>query len=356
MTRATPGAVAAVQPATDLPPLSRPHPRSHPRSLWFAGSILLVIALAVMSLRFGIRATHWSEIWMALTAYDGDIAEHIVVQTMRLPRLCAALLTGAALGTAGALIQALSRNPLADPGLLGVNGGAALGVVLCILVLNTSDPADFIWAALAGGFIAAGLVYFVGGGSRASVLRLILAGAAVSALFMALTRGLLLASQQALDVYRFWVLGGFDGIQAEMIYPLLPFLGLGAVLAAAATYGLNALSLGEEIARGLGVRTGLARLTAGLAIVVLCGASVALAGPIAFVGLIVPHLARWIAGPGLGWTVLFSSSLGACLLLAADLLGRLPLFGGNMQAGVMTALIGGPMLIWLVRRHGVGTL
>ncbi|MGR3759155.1 FecCD family ABC transporter permease [Roseobacteraceae bacterium NS-SX3] len=336
--------LTAGQPAADL------------RLPWLAVSVLGLALLSAAALRLGVRPTAWADVWAALTAYDAASAEHIVVRSMRLPRLLGAVLAGAALGISGALIQGMTRNPLADPGLLGINGGAALGVVMSLLLFGITDPAGFVWIALGGGLAASVLVFLLGGGSQANPLRLILAGAAVSALFLALTRALLLVSQQTLDVYRFWVLGGFDGILPATLYALLPFLALGTLMAAAAGFGLNALMLGEDTAKGLGVRTGLTRLTAGIAIVLLCGGTVAMAGPIAFAGLIVPHLARWAAGPGIGWTIAFSAVFGALLLTAADLLGRLPLFGGNMQAGVMTALIGGPVLIWLVRRNGVRKL
>ncbi|WP_264211203.1 FecCD family ABC transporter permease [Leisingera thetidis] len=326
------------------------------RRLWLAAAVLGLAALCAAALRLGVRPVGWSAVWTALTAFDAGNADHIVVRHMRLPRLGGALLAGAALGLAGALMQGLTRNPLADPGLLGINGGAALGVALCVLVLGITDPAEFVWMALGGALASSVLVFLLGGGSRAGTLRLVLAGAAVSALFLALTRGLLLVSRQTLEVYRFWVLGGFDGIVPATLAALAPFLAAGAGLAALAAPGLNALLLGEDSATGLGVRTGLARLAAGAAIVLLCGASVAMAGPIAFAGLIVPHLARWTAGPDMRRVMLFSAVFGAQLLTAAELLGRLPLFGGTMQAGVMTALIGGPVLIWLVRRNGVRSL
>ncbi|MEL6681652.1 MAG: iron ABC transporter permease [Pseudomonadota bacterium] len=318
---------------------------------------LCALALsALFTLIFGLRETSLSDLWSSFTAFDATSHTHVVIQEIRLPRLVGATLAGAALGIAGALMQGMTRNPLADPGLLGINAGASIGVVICIMVLGITDPAGFIWVALAGAVVAAILVFFLGGGSQGSPARLILAGAAVSALFLALSRGLLLISQQTLDVYRFWVLGGFDGIQFDTIWVLLPFFASGTILAIIATLSLNALMLGDDVAKGLGVRIGLAQVTIGFSIVVLCGATVAMAGPIAFVGLIVPHLARWAAGADMRWMVGFSACFGACLLIAADLLGRLPLFGGNMQAGVMAALIGGPVLIWLVRQHGVRKL
>ncbi|KIC08887.1 iron ABC transporter permease [Leisingera sp. ANG-M1] len=338
--------------------MAAPHRRAvlSSRALWLTGSLAVLTLLAAVSLRLGLRPVSWADVWHAVTAYEPASAEQIVIRQMRLPRLLGAVITGAALGVSGALIQGLTRNPLADPGLLGINGGAALAVTGCILLLGITDPAGFVWAALGGALAAALLVAVLSGGPLAGPLRLLLAGAAVSALFLTLTRALLLASQQALDVYRFWVLGGFNGIEVQTVAALAPFFALGTLAAVAAAPGLDALLLGEDSARGLGVRTGTARLLAGAAIVLLSGSAVALAGPIAFAGLIVPHLARWAAGPGLRWSLALSAPFGSILLLAADLAGRLPLLGGNLQAGVMTALLGGPALIWMVRRNGARSL
>ncbi|SDW97827.1 iron complex transport system permease protein [Ruegeria halocynthiae] len=332
------------------------HPGTDARGRWLGASVLGLIVLSMFALRFGVRPTGWGQIWSAFTAFQPLNPEHIVIREIRLPRLIGAILAGSSLGMAGALMQGMTRNPLADPGLLGVNAGASMGVVVCILIFGMTDPADFVWIALGGGLVAALLVYLLGGGNQANPARLILAGAAVSALFLALSRSLLLVSQQTLDVYRFWVLGGFDGIEFSTILTLLPFIAFGLALAIPGSLVLNALMLGEDMARGLGVRVGLAQGLIGLAIVILCGATVSMAGPIAFVGLIVPHLARRIGGSDMRWMLFFSAGIGALLMVAADLLGRLPLFGGNMQAGVMAALIGGPVLIWLVRRNGVSKL
>lgn len=332
------------------------NPNADVRALWLGASALALFILSVVALRFGLRPTGWAPIWPALTAFEPLNPDQIVIREIRLPRLIGAVLAGASLGMAGALMQGMTRNPLADPGILGVNAGASMGVVLCILVLGVTDPASFVWIALGGGFAAAALVFLLGGGNQANPARLILAGAAVSALFLALSRSLLLVSQQTLDVYRFWVLGGFDGIDFNTLNALLPFFLAGVILALISGFALNALMLGDDVARGLGVRVGLSQILIGLTIVVLCGATVSMAGPIAFVGLIVPHLARRIAGADMRWILVFSASLGALLMVSADLLGRLALFGGNMQAGVMSALIGGPILILLVRRNGVRKL
>ncbi|MEP3948200.1 iron ABC transporter permease [Ascidiaceihabitans sp.] len=326
------------------------------RKLSLALSLMALCLLAPVALSFGVRSVDWTQIWSALTAYDPTNPDHVVVQVIRLPRFLSAVLAGAALASAGALMQGMTRNPLADPGLLGVNAGASIGVVICIWILGLSDPSQFIWVALGGGLAASVLVFALGNAGRGTPAQLILAGAAVSALGLALTRGVLLISQQTLDVYRFWVLGGFNGIRLDTLAALLPFFTVGGIATLFAATTLNALSLGNDTARNLGMRVGLAQILIGLTVVVLCGATVSLAGPITFVGLVVPHLARKVAGSDMRWQVLLSATFGAVLMICADLTGRLSLFGGNMQAGVMAAFLGGPVLIWIVRKHGGGTL
>lgn len=331
------------------------HASDH-RKLGLLLALLALLVLAPIALSFGTRAIPWGQIWSAFFTYDSANPDHVVVQVIRMPRLLATILAGAALASAGALMQGMTRNPLADPGLLGVNAGASIGVVICIWILGVSDPAQFIWIALGGGLVASVLVFALGGVGHGTPAQLILAGAAVSALCLSLTRGVLLISQQSLDVYRFWVLGGFNGIEFETIAVLLPFFAVGGVLTLFAATTLNALSLGEDTARSLGLRVGLAQILIGAAVVVLCGATVSLAGPITFVGLVVPHLARKVAGSDMRWQVLLSATFGAVLMICADLIGRFSLFGGDMQAGVMAALLGGPVLIWIVRKYGGNTL
>ncbi|OIQ28941.1 MAG: iron ABC transporter permease [Alphaproteobacteria bacterium MedPE-SWcel] len=338
---------------SEIPVTARVQPG---RFFWLAIGILAIGVTAVFALRLGVRALSWQDIWLSLVAFDPDSAEHIVIRQIRLPRIAAALLCGGCLGVAGALMQALTRNPLADPGLLGVNAGAALGVVLCTFALRITDPAQFFWSALFGAALAAVLVFILGGNAPSRTGRLILAGAAVSALFYALIRGLLLVSRSSLEVYRVWVLGGFDNVTLDMITALLPFVAIGLFIAFAAGFGLNALQLGEDTAQGLGVRVGLLQLLTGCAIVVLCAATVSMAGPIAFIGLIVPHLARATAPQDMRWLALYSGIYGASMLGVADIIARSALFGGNMQAGVMSAILGGPVLIWLVRSKGVRKL
>lgn len=311
-----------------------------------------LLALSAAAMLLGHRSIAPSTLIEAFQSFDPTNADHVVATQMRLPRLLSGLLAGASLGVAGALMQGLTRNPLADPGLLGVNAGAAVAVVVSIVALGNVDPSSFIWPALIGGSVASLLVYMLGGlgRSQSHPARLVLAGVAVSALALALTRGVLILSQQSLDTYRFWVLGGLGGISLADLQAVAPFAAVGLGLGVAAAFMLNALLLGEDTARALGIRVGLAQWTTGLAIVLLCTAVVCVAGPIAFVGLIVPHVARRLFGPDMRTLILFSAVIGAALLLAADILGRFAPMGG-LDAGTMIAFLGGPALILLARRH-----
>jgi iron complex transport system permease protein len=315
------------------------------------GLLLLLLLSMALAMTLGLRPVTPRDVIDAFTAYDAFNADHIVIREMRLPRMLGALVTGLALGMAGALMQGLTRNPLADPGLLGINAGAAVGVVFCLMLLGLSDPSRFIWAALAGACLTALLVHGLGRlGRQSGPARLLLAGAAISAFLLAIIRAVLILSQQALDVYRIWVIGGFDNVTLSALASLSPFFLLGGVLALLAAAGLDILALGEDTARSLGLKVGVTQAVVLVAIVLLCAASVSLAGPIAFVGLLVPHLARRIVGPAMLPLILTSGWLGAVLLMLADLIGRLAIFGGNMQAGVIVAFIGGPFLIWAIRR------
>ncbi|MBO9409615.1 iron ABC transporter permease [Shimia sp. R9_1] len=334
---------------TSEAPMARSQDR---RGLWLLIATCAVMCLAVLALRFGYRAVSWNDVLTLFVGFESSVAEHIAVREIRLPRLVAALLAGSALGVSGALIQGMTRNPLADPGLLGINAGAAFGVVVVVFALRWSDPSQFIWVAMAGGTLGALSVFALGGGAQAKPARLLLAGAAITAFFLAMTRAVLLMSRQSLDVYRFWVLGGLDGISFNDISALLPFFAAGFLVAILSGHLLNTLMLGEDTAKGLGVNVGLAKLISGVAIVLLAASTVALAGPIAFIGLMVPHIARPFARQDMRWMVGFSAVIGAGLLLMADLLGRLSMLGGNMQAGVMAALIGGPTLVVMVRKGG----
>ncbi|WP_174186125.1 FecCD family ABC transporter permease [Nocardia barduliensis] len=279
--------------------------------------------------------------------------EEQIVRGLRIPRTALALVCGAALGIAGALIQGYTRNPLADAGLLGLNAGAAFLAALSVYLFAFSAPEQYIWFAFAGALIA-GLVVFgtssVGGG-KASPLSLVLAGAAVTAFLQAMTNAVVLFDALALDTYRFWVIGSVAGRDAGVFWQVLPFLAAGMVLALVAAPGLNLIGLGDEVARGLGVHIGRSRALGLAAVVLLAGAATAAVGPIAFLGLVVPHLARRITGPDYRWLIPYSGILGALLLLVADVAGRLVARPGELEVGAMLAVLGVPFFLAFVRRR-----
>ena len=323
------------------------------RQIWISAIVLAAVLIA-LSLRLGIWPMSWVDISAAFRDFDPNNPTHIVLRELRLPRTLAALIGGASLGLSGALMQVLTRNPLADPGLLGVNGGAAFGVVLAIWGLGISAQSALIVPALVGSGIAALLVLGLGGAVHRNgpdPTRLVLAGAAVSALFLALSWAILILSRESLDMLRFWSLGGFNQITLPNLLAMLPLFAVGFVLAAISALLLEPLVLGDDTARSLGARVGLARLVTVCAVVILCGATVSLAGPIAFIGLLVPHLVRPFIRLHVGTLVLCSAILGGILALGADVLGRIVVPDRSIEAGVMMALIGGPSLVLLVRRR-----
>lgn len=327
-------------------------PARDARPVILLGAFCALALLTLLALRLGYRPTGWADLGAALWAFDPAEPGQIVIRDIRLPRVLGALLGGAALGVAGALVQGMTRNPLADPGLLGINAGAAAGAIGGSFLLGFGAPGQMIWLALAGGGLGAVLVFSLAGGTQASPTRLLLAGAALTALFLALIRGLVLMSRQSLETYRFWVLGGFDDVSLQTIAALWPFFLAGGIAALVAATMIDALALGEDAARGLGVNVGIAKLLGGLAIVFLAASTVALAGPIAFVGLIVPHMARAVMRHDMLWLMPCAGLFGAGLMVLADLVGRSAFLGGTMQAGVISALIGGPILMILARKTG----
>lgn len=315
-------------------------------------ALVVAVLLAFVSLAFGVTEVAPGALASAFVAFDAANLDHLIIRELRVPRAIAALLGGAALGLAGALMQTMTRNPLADPGILGINAGAAFGVVTGIWALRLTTPGALVVPALIGAAVTASLVLLLGGTRRREgpdPIRMVLAGAALSALFLSLTWGLLILSRQSLDIYRYWVLGGFNQISPASLYAVLPLFAAGFGAGALSAVLLNPLALGDDTARALGARVGLARVVSLLAIVLLCGTTVSLAGPIAFIGLLVPHLVRPFAGGDVRRLAIGSAALGAALAVTADLLGRLVLPGQELEAGALMALIGGPVLIALVQ-------
>ncbi|MFG2846142.1 FecCD family ABC transporter permease [Kitasatospora sp. NPDC048296] len=339
-------------PHTTAPPGTRRAPRR--RALWLAASLAALAVAVLLSLAVGSRTIPFSGTLHALL-HGGDSADAVVIRELRLPRTVVGLAVGAALGLAGAVMQGLTRNPIADPGILGVSQGAAAGVVVAISGFGVSTLTGYVWFGFAGAVIATVLVYGLAGRGRggATPIKLALAGSAMSAFIASLNALVLTTDAATMDQFRFWHVGSLSGRTADVARQLLPFLAVGTLLVVAVARGLDALALGEDTAKGLGAKTGLVRAVGALGATVLTGSAVAAAGPIAFVGLAVPHAARAVAGADHRWILAFSAVLGPALLLLADTFGRVLFPPSEVPAGVMTALVGVPVLVALVRRRKV---
>ena len=323
---------------------------------WLALTMLAVVVLAGASLAIGTRGVSVSDIAAALSGHDDTIGEAVVA--MRIPRTVLAVLAGAALGLSGALMQGITRNPLADPGIFGVNMGAALAVVIGVAFFSISSSNAYIWTAILGAGVTAVFVYLVGslGRGGATPLKLTLAGAATSIAFASLVMAIVLPRGDIAGGIRSWQIGGVGGATFSRILPVLPFLAVGVALAFISARKLNAMALGDEVAAGLGENVALGRAVAALSAVLLCGATTAICGPIGFVGLVVPHACRLIVGVDHRWLLPFSALGGGILLLASDIIGRIAARPGEVEVGIITALVGGPFFIWIVRRQQVREL
>ncbi|MFG2427250.1 FecCD family ABC transporter permease [Streptomyces sp. NPDC048590] len=327
--------------------------RTLPRATALLGGLVLLVAVAVLSLGVGAHEVPPGEVLRALFHYDGSVDDHVIVRDVRLPRAVLATAVGAALATAGALIQTLARNPLAEPGVLGVTAGAGFAVTLGAGLGIAAGQGGQLLCAIAGSVVAALLVAAVG---RSSPLRLVLTGTALTAVLSGVALGMRLMDPDTFDTYRYWSVGTLAGREQEPL--TLPLLGIAICLAVALAMsrGLNALSMGEDVARTLGVDVIRVRAVTLVVITVLCGAATAVAGPILFVGLIVPHLVRRIAQGSVPWLLALSVVLGPVLLLVADSAARVLLPTGEVPVAIVTAFLGGPMLIWTVRKYGAGAL
>lgn len=318
------------------------------------GAVLVAIAVAA-SLAFGSRVVTLDEIAEGMGSWmRGEVAERIgaIAVAERIPRTVLSIVAGAALAVSGAVMQAVTRNPLADPGILGVNTGAALFVVCGIAFLGATTTFDYLGLALVGGALAAVIVYVVGsiGPGGATPIKLALAGAAMTAALSSLVSAVLLPRLAAMNDFRFWQVGGTGGADWEAMAVVAPLLIVAAVVATVCSGGLNALGLGDDVAQALGVRVGLTRAVAASAGVVLCAAVTAIAGPIAFVGLMIPHAVRLVVGPDQRAILPLSALGGAALLALADTLGRVIGSPGEVEAGIVTAFLGAPVLVVIARR------
>ena len=355
----------------DAAPASAPG-RLRSLHLWFPLALLAVILIcAVASLMVGGRANTIAQAWEripdALT-YAGDPQRLpasrsgdelvVVMGLLRLPRTVLALLVGAALGAAGTVIQGHTRNPLTDPGILGINAGAAAAVVLSLVFGWTDSPTGYVWPALIGCALVTAAVFALSstGSTAANPLSIVLAGAALSAILMAVVNALVLSDDDALEGLRQWATGSVAGRDLDVAWVVLPIILVGLVLACAQGSALNLLALGETVARSLGLATTRWRVLGLLSVALLGGAATAAAGPVAFVGLAAPHIVRAVVGPDYRLVVPYAALLGAALALAVDVLGRIIARPGELQMGIVMALVGVPFFVILIRRGTVQAL
>ncbi|MEW1723685.1 iron ABC transporter permease [Streptomyces sp. NPDC093109] len=331
-----------------------PVPRTVSRAGWTAVALVALLLAVLLSLAVGARAVAPSAVIDALLR-GGDSDDAEVVRQLRVPRTLIGLMVGAALAVAGTALQGITRNPIADPGILGISQGASVGVVLAIAFAGVHTLTGYVWYAFAGAGLASVAVYAIAAGGRggATPVKLALGGAAVNALLVSVTTAVLTTNAAALDEFRFWQVGSIAGRDAEVARQIWPFLLVGAVLVGYVARGLDALALGDDMARGLGQNVAAVRVLGGLGATVLTGVGVAAAGPIAFVGLAVPHIARAVVGADHRWVLPMAALIGPVMLLVADVVGRIVFPPGEVPAGVTTALLGVPFLVALVRRKAV---
>lgn len=313
--------------------------------------IIFVIVLMWASLVFGLTQITTKMVIDSFNNFDFS-NEHIIIQESRLPRALIAAAVGASLAVAGTIMQGLTKNPLASPSIFGVNAGASFFVVLGISFLGINSITGFTWLAFIGAAIAAIVVYTLGsvGSDGLTPIKLTLAGAAMAAFFSSMTQGMLTMNEQSLEQVLFWLAGSVQGRSLDLLIGVLPYLIIGWVAALFIGGKMNILTMGEDVAVGLGQKTLLVKLSAAVIIVLLAGGAVAIAGPIGFIGLVIPHIARWLVGHDYRWVIPYSAILGAILLIGADIGARYILMPAEVPIGVMTAFIGAPFFIYIARR------
>lgn len=339
--------------------LSAPR-RSAARSMtpWLIVALALLAVAVVLSLCLGARSIPLGTVWDALFHYNPDIAEQGVVRESRVIRTVIGIMAGAALALAGALTQTVTRNPLADPGLLGINAGSALAIVVGITVFSIRGFSGQLWLSFLGAALAGAAVFAIGGrgAGMSSPVRLALGGAALTAVLGSVTTALLLTNPDALSAFRHWLAGSLIARSQAPFVPLAVLGILSVAITALITRSLSALALGDDSASSLGTKPGRTRALVMLAVTLLAGLATALAGPIAFIGLAVPHLVRGVTGARLGWLFALSMPVGAAVILLCDVFGRLVARPGEVSVGVTTALLGGALLAFMARRLSVVTL
>ncbi|CAM4006673.1 iron ABC transporter permease [Paenibacillus alkaliterrae] len=322
------------------------------KSLGIIIGALLLIACIYLSIALGATKVEFSDVVQSFTHYDESSNNQIIIKTSRMPRAFIAAAIGASLAIAGALIQAITRNPLADPNVLGINYGASFFIVFAITVLSVSSTSSLMWISFLGASVGAAAAYLLGSIGRDGLtpLKIILAGAALSALFSSFTQGMLVLDEQGLNDVLFWLTGSVAGRTMEMLSAVWPFMAVSWIAALLIARHINVLTMGEDAAKGLGQRTLAVKIAAGVIIGILAGCSVAIAGPIGFIGMVIPYIARFFAGIDYRWIIPYSAILGAILLLLSDIAARFIVMPEELPVGAVTAIVGIPFFIYVARR------
>jgi iron complex transport system permease protein len=319
--------------------------------LLFIGTILILVLCIGMSIVYGYTDTSWKT---ALEAFTNPTqsTEHLVLQTIRLPRALIAAAVGASLAISGVLMQTLTKNPLASPGIFGINAGGGFMVVLAVTLFGVSDLQTFTWLSFFGAAIAAFGVFAISaaGNNGLTPMKMTLAGAAITAMFSSFTQGLLVLDESALEQVLFWLAGSVQGRSLDILSGVFPYILIGWTGALILAGKMNILAMGEDVAKGLGLKTNLIKFLALLIVVLLAGGSVAIAGPIGFIGIVIPHLARKVIGVDHKWLIPYAGLLGAILLLTADIAARYIIMPQEVPVGVMTAVIGAPFFVYVARK------
>lgn len=339
------------QRADDAP---APPRRRVARSLGLLVSVAILVFVMLASLAIGAKDLSLDQVWHGLFQDTGSYSDVVVAD--RLSRTVLGLLAGAALGLSGAVLQALTRNPLADPGLLGINAGASAAVVTAITFFGVTSLSGYVWFAFFGAAAVGALVWFLGGSRGATPVRLVLAGTAISAALYGYIQAVMILDDAALGRMRFWTVGSLSSGSASTIEQVLPFLLVGCALVLLLARPLNAMAMGDDTAKALGADLNRTRALSMLAATMLCGAATAACGPIVFVGLMVPHVVRSFTGPDLRWILPYAAILSPVLLIGADVIGRIVTRPAELQVGIVTAILGGPVFILLVRRRRTAQL
>ncbi|NOU70465.1 iron chelate uptake ABC transporter family permease subunit [Paenibacillus sp. LMG 31458] len=325
------------------------------KSIGLLAACCLLAAMMLSSVMFGLHTYSWDQIVTSFAQAAKPTNETIIIQTVRIPRALIAALVGGSLAVAGALMQAITRNPLASPSMFGINSGAAFAIVLSVGFFNVSSLTQFTWIAFLGAAFSSALVYGLGSLGRDGLtpMKITLAGSAMTAFFASLTQGILLGNGKAFDQVLYWLVGSVEGRTMAMLQSVYPYILIAWIGAILLSPHINILSMGDDVAKGLGQRTVYVKFITAVVIVILAGGSVAVAGPIVFVGIIIPHIVRFLVGIDYRWVIPYCAVLGGILLVGADIIARFIVMPKEVHVGVATAILGVPFFIYIARKGGL---